>query len=155
MSGEKILKPKRFSKNPTILSKLSAIPKPRIVPRAVPTTPMMPPSMIKILKIPFEGVPIDFSMAISLFFSITTIMSVEMIFKAATNTISTRMINIAIFSSFRADIGHGIVILIHSGIKDPDDTKTLHLGHHSHGRHGAKRRDHLNRIVERNTEMLG
>ena len=47
--------------------------------------------------------PMDFKMAMSLFFSITTIIRALMMLKAATRTIRLRMINITRFSSLSAE----------------------------------------------------
>ncbi len=47
--------------------------------------------------------PIDIRIAMSLVFSITTMMRVLMMLKAATITMRTRMMNITTFSSFRAE----------------------------------------------------
>ena len=49
-----------------------------------------------------EVAPIDFRIAISLPFSITTMISALMIFRAATRMISVRQMNIPIFSSLKA-----------------------------------------------------
>src|SRR4030042_4101889 len=60
-----------------------------------------------------------------------------------------------LLGTFERDIGHGVIVLIHSRIKNTHETKTLHLGHHSHRCHGAERGDHLDHIVERDAGMLG
>ena len=58
---------------------------------------------MKIFMIPARVAPIVFRMAMSLFFSITIMMSALMMLKAATRTIRERMRNITLFSSFSAE----------------------------------------------------
>ena len=64
---------------------------------------MTMPSIMKMRIMPPLVAPRLFSMAMSLPFSITTIMSVLMMFRAATIMMRARMMNIATFSSFRAE----------------------------------------------------
>jgi len=76
---------------------------PSAVPRAVPATPMISPSMAKILRIERRVAPSVIRTAMSFVFSITTMIRVEMMLNAATITMRTRMTNITTFSSFRAE----------------------------------------------------
>ena len=88
--------------NPTIGSRFSATTSPPITPAIVPVTPMINPSRTNIFMMLGPVAPMDLRMAISLFFSITTIKRVEAMPKAATSTIRVRMMNITTFSVFRA-----------------------------------------------------
>ena len=82
---------------------LVRIKKPDKSPREVPIAPIITPCAIKIIIISLELAPIDFNMAISFLFSITTIMRVEIILNAATSTIRDRITNIVSFSNFIAE----------------------------------------------------
>ncbi len=73
------------------------------MPKNVPAAPIIIPLKIKIFLILLSVAPMAFNMAISFVFSITIIISVLAILKAATRTISVNMINIAFFSSLRAE----------------------------------------------------
>ena len=64
---------------------------------------MINPSMAKIRRIVRRVAPSVIRIAMSLVFSITTMMRVEMMLKAATMTMRTRMTNITTFSSFSAE----------------------------------------------------
>ena len=76
---------------------------PPIQPSKVPMVPMVTPCKIKIFMMLLEVAPIDFRTAISLFFSMTTIISVVIMLKVATRTMRLRMINMTLFSSLRAE----------------------------------------------------
>ena len=69
----------------------------------VPAIPMTSPSIMKTRIMPPDVVPMDLSIAISFPFSMTTIMSVLMMLRLATITINTSIMNIATFSSLRAE----------------------------------------------------
>jgi hypothetical protein len=66
-------------------------------------TPMTDPSMKKMRPMEAREAPIALSTAISLPFSITTMTREPMMLNAATTTMSVRMTNMVIFSSFRAE----------------------------------------------------
>jgi len=76
---------------------------PPIRPNKVPIKPMMRPSIINIFIIFLAVAPMDFKMAISFLFSITIMIRVLMMLKAATKTISTKMMNMTTFSSLSAE----------------------------------------------------
>ena len=58
---------------------------------------------MKIFIILLRVAPIDLRIAISLVFSITTMIKVPTILNAATRIMRVRMMNITIFSNFRAE----------------------------------------------------
>ncbi len=69
----------------------------------VPIDPITMPLKTKIFLILLFVAPMAFKIAMSLVFSITIMMSVLAMLKAATRTISARMINMTVFSSLSAE----------------------------------------------------
>ncbi len=75
---------------------------PRVSPISVPMTPMNNPCSMNISNIDDVLEPSVRSMPMSLLFSITTIIRVLVMLKAATRTMKVRMMNIASFSCLSA-----------------------------------------------------
>ncbi len=97
------MKPNIFSTSRLICSRCTAMAIPAQQPSIVPVAPISSPSIMKIFMILRAVAPMDFSMAMSLAFSMTVMISVVMILKAATSTMRLRMINITRFSSLSAE----------------------------------------------------
>ncbi|OPY10871.1 MAG: hypothetical protein A4E67_00415 [Syntrophaceae bacterium PtaB.Bin038] len=64
--------------------------------------PMITPWSMKIFMMLFDVAPMDFRIAMSLVFSMTTMMSVQMMLKPATSTMRPTMMNMTRFSRRRA-----------------------------------------------------
>ncbi|MOA24868.1 hypothetical protein D3C78_1455660 [compost metagenome] len=87
----------------TITSIFSAMPRPRANPPSVPITPTMAPWTMKMAMMLFGLAPSVRRMAMSARLSVTVMTSVDTRLKAATATISVRMMNIMRFSSCTAE----------------------------------------------------
>jgi len=79
------------------------MPKPEARPANVPTRPTSKPWTIKIVMMLLAEAPMALRIATSLVFSMTTITSVLIMFRAPTSTIMVKMTNMANFSSLSAE----------------------------------------------------
>ena len=94
--------PKNASMEATTVSTLVASATPPAIPTSVPSTPIRVPWTMKMRMMRPGDAPSVRRMAMSASLSVTTMISVETMLKAATATISVRITNITVFSVFRA-----------------------------------------------------